>query len=133
MLVLFVILFGAGGGGVPWPPELCTLLAGYILCVALSRWRWHLACFIILSFFKIVVSYFSTVAHRPLSPPFFVLWRFVASVCLCVFQVIPELNGKLTGMSFRVPTADVSVVDLTCRLDKPASYDDVKAAIKEVQ
>ena len=48
------------------------------------------------------------------------------------YQVIPELNGKLTGMSFRVPTADVSVVDLTCRLDKPASYDDIKAAIKEV-
>lgn len=48
-------------------------------------------------------------------------------------QVIPELNGKLTGMSFRVPTADVSVVDLTCRLDKAASYDDIKAAIKEVR
>ena len=46
------------------------------------------------------------------------------------YQVIPELNGKLTGMSFRVPTADVSVVDLTCRLDKPASYDDIKAAMK---
>lgn len=49
------------------------------------------------------------------------------------FQVIPELNGKLTGMSFRVPTADVSVVDLTCRLDKSASYDDIKAAIKGVR
>nr|ABU96664.1 mitochondrial triosephosphate isomerase/glyceraldehyde-3-phosphate dehydrogenase precursor [Dictyota dichotoma] len=48
-----------------------------------------------------------------------------------VGKVIPELNGKLTGMAFRVPTADVSVVDLTCRLSKPASYDDVKAAIKE--
>lgn len=36
-------------------------------------------------------------------------------------------------MSFRVPTADVSVVDLTCRLDKAASYDDIKAAIKEVR
>lgn len=45
-------------------------------------------------------------------------------------KVIPELNGKLTGMSFRVPTADVSVVDLTCRLDRGASYDDIKAAIK---
>lgn len=49
------------------------------------------------------------------------------------FQVIPELNGKLTGMSFRVPTADVSVVDLTCRLNKPASYDDIKGAIKDVR
>eukprot|EP00752_Nemacystus_decipiens_P008129 g7269.t1 len=48
-----------------------------------------------------------------------------------VGKVIPELNGKLTGMSFRVPTADVSVVDLTCRLDKAASYDDIKTAIKE--
>jgi glyceraldehyde 3-phosphate dehydrogenase len=48
-----------------------------------------------------------------------------------VGKVIPELNGKLTGMSFRVPTADVSVVDLTCRLDKAASYDDIKAAMKE--
>lgn len=48
-----------------------------------------------------------------------------------VGKVIPELNGKLTGMSFRVPTADVSVVDLTCRLEKAASYDEIKAAIKE--
>jgi len=36
------------------------------------------------------------------------------------------LNGKLTGMSFRVPNPDVSVVDLTCRLEKPATYDDIK-------
>lgn len=48
-----------------------------------------------------------------------------------VGKVIPELNGLLTGMSFRVPTADVSVVDLTCRLVKGASYDDIKAAMKE--
>jgi glyceraldehyde 3-phosphate dehydrogenase len=48
-----------------------------------------------------------------------------------VGKVIPELNGKLTGMSFRVPTADVSVVDLTCRLEKAASYDEIKAAIKK--
>nr|BAI43374.1 glyceraldehyde-3-phosphate dehydrogenase [Brachionus plicatilis] len=47
-----------------------------------------------------------------------------------VGKVIPELNGKLTGMAFRVPTADVSVVDLTVRLAKPAKYDEVKAAIK---
>src|ERR1044072_5150965 len=45
--------------------------------------------------------------------------------------VIPELKGKLTGMSFRVPVADVSVVDLTVRLEKPASYDQIKTAMKE--
>lgn len=48
-----------------------------------------------------------------------------------VGKVIPELNGKLTGMAFRVPTPDVSVVDLTCRLQKGASYADIKAAVKE--
>ncbi|XP_021988612.2 LOW QUALITY PROTEIN: glyceraldehyde-3-phosphate dehydrogenase, cytosolic [Helianthus annuus] len=47
-----------------------------------------------------------------------------------VGKVLPTLNGKLTGMSFRVPTVDVSVVDLTARLEKPTSYDDIKAAIK---
>ena len=47
-----------------------------------------------------------------------------------VGKVIPELNGKLTGMAFTVPTVDVSVVDLTCRLEKSASFDEVKAAIK---
>lgn len=47
-----------------------------------------------------------------------------------VGKVLPSLNGKLTGMSFRVPTVDVSVVDLTCRLEKAASYDEIKAAIK---
>jgi len=48
-----------------------------------------------------------------------------------VGKVIPELNGKLTGMAFRVPTPDVSVVDLTVRIKTPASYDDIKAKIKE--
>ncbi len=48
-----------------------------------------------------------------------------------VGKVIPELNGKLTGMAFRVPTVDVSVVDLTVRLEKSASFEEVKAAIKE--
>lgn len=47
-----------------------------------------------------------------------------------VGKVLPALNGKLTGMAFRVPTPDVSVVDLTVRLEKPASYADIKAAIK---
>merc|ERR1711951_158699 len=45
--------------------------------------------------------------------------------------VIPELNGKLTGMAFRVPTTDVSVVDLTVRLEKEASYEEICAKLKE--
>ncbi|KAI1101922.1 glyceraldehyde 3 phosphate dehydrogenase [Jackrogersella minutella] len=48
-----------------------------------------------------------------------------------VGKVIPELNGKLTGMSLRVPTSNVSVVDLTIRIEKDATYDEIKAAIKE--
>lgn len=48
-----------------------------------------------------------------------------------VGKVIPALNGKLTGMAFRVPTPDVSVVDLTVNLAKPASYEDICAAVKE--
>ena len=49
-----------------------------------------------------------------------------------VGKVIPELNGKLTGMAFRVPTPDVSVVDLTVRLEKATSYDDICAKMKEM-
>ena len=48
-----------------------------------------------------------------------------------VGKVIPDLNGKLTGMAFRVPTVNVSVVDLTCRLAKSAKYEEIKAAMKE--
>jgi glyceraldehyde 3-phosphate dehydrogenase len=48
-----------------------------------------------------------------------------------VGEVIPELKGKLTGMSLRVPTLDVSVVDLTCTLEKPATYEEIKTAVKE--
>jgi len=47
-----------------------------------------------------------------------------------VTKVIPELKGKLTGMSFRVPTLNVSVVDLTCRLEKATTYEEIKAAMK---
>jgi glyceraldehyde 3-phosphate dehydrogenase len=50
---------------------------------------------------------------------------------VAVGKVIPKLDGKLTGMAFRVPTADVSVVDLTVKTDKSVSYDDVKAAFKK--
>merc|ERR1712013_454944 len=48
-----------------------------------------------------------------------------------VGKCLPALNGRLTGMAFRVPTPDVSVVDLTCALEKPAKYDDIVAAVKE--
>ena len=48
-----------------------------------------------------------------------------------VGKVLPELNGKLTGMSLRVPTSDVSFVDLTCELNTPATYDEICAAMKE--
>merc|ERR1712098_669280 len=52
--------------------------------------------------------------------------------CLApVGKVIPDLNGKLTGMSMRVPTSNVSVVDLTARLEKGASYEEIKKALKE--
>lgn len=65
----------------------------------------------------------------------FILVGLMLILCLilqAVGKVLPELNGKLTGMAFRVPTPNVSVVDLTCRLEKSASYEDVKAAIKYV-
>ncbi len=48
-----------------------------------------------------------------------------------VTKVIPSLKGKLTGMAFRIPSLDVSVVDLTCRLEKAATYEEIKAAMKE--
>ena len=48
-----------------------------------------------------------------------------------VGKVIPDLNGKLTGMSMRVPTANVSVVDLTCRIEKGATYDEIIAALRK--
>lgn len=51
---------------------------------------------------------------------------------VAVTKVIPSLKGKLTGMAFRVPTTDVSVVDLTVRTEKAASYEDIKAAFKKL-
>ncbi|XP_065849941.1 glyceraldehyde-3-phosphate dehydrogenase-like [Euphorbia lathyris] len=48
-----------------------------------------------------------------------------------VGKVLPALNGKLTGVAFRVPTVDVSVVELTVRLERKATYERIKAAIKE--
>ena len=49
---------------------------------------------------------------------------------VAVTKVIPELKGKLTGMAFRVPTADVSAVDLTVRLEKETSYEEIKSVVK---
>jgi glyceraldehyde 3-phosphate dehydrogenase len=51
--------------------------------------------------------------------------------CQGCYKVIPELKGKLTGMAFRVPTLNVSVVDLTCRLEKATDYEAIKAAMKK--
>ena len=58
-------------------------------------------------------------------------FQILAYVCQAVGKVIPSLNGKLTGMSFRVPTTDVSVVDLVVRTEKAAPYDAIKAAMKK--
>jgi glyceraldehyde 3-phosphate dehydrogenase len=49
-----------------------------------------------------------------------------------VVKFIPELNSKLTGMAFHVSTPNVSVMDLTCGLEKPAKYDDIKKVVKQV-
>ncbi|KAG5527105.1 hypothetical protein RHGRI_028129 [Rhododendron griersonianum] len=56
---------------------------------------------------------------------------FTTGAAKAVGKVLPSLNGKLTGMAFRVPIVDVSVLDLTVRLEKETSYDEIKAAIKE--
>ncbi|KAE9458479.1 hypothetical protein C3L33_09635, partial [Rhododendron williamsianum] len=69
-------------------------------------------------------------AHKKVSLGNFLIFQFSTGAAKAVGKVLPELNGKLTGMAFRVPTPNVSVVDLTCRLEKSASYEDVKAAIK---
>lgn len=59
------------------------------------------------------------------------MWFSVLGAAKAVGKVIPELNGKLTGMAFRVPVPDVSVVDLTCRLKKPVKYEQIKEAVKK--
>jgi glyceraldehyde 3-phosphate dehydrogenase len=82
-----------------------------------------------------------TATQRPVDGPSMKDWRggrgafqniipSSTGAAKAVGKVIPELDGKLTGMSLRVPVADVSVVDLTCRLAKPAKWDEIKAAMK---
>jgi len=82
-----------------------------------------------------------TATQKTLDGPSMKDWRGGRSACFniipsstgaakAVGKVMPELAGKLTGMSFRVPTADVSVVDLTCTLEKEASYEDICKAVK---
>ena len=82
-----------------------------------------------------------TATQKTLDGPSKKDWRGGRSACFniipsstgaakAVGKVIPDLNGKRTGMSFRVPTDDVSVVDLTCTLDKSASYEEICAAVK---
>ena len=81
-----------------------------------------------------------TATQKTLDGPSKKDWRGGRSACFNIIpsstgaakavKVIPDLNGKLTGMSFRVPTDDVSVVDLTCTLDKSASYEEICAAVK---
>ena len=83
----------------------------------------------------------TTATQKPIDSPSLKDWRggrgagqsiipSSTGAAKAVGRVIPELNGKLTGMAFRVPTPDVSVVDLTVNLAKPASYEDVKHAMK---
>ncbi|MDX1358748.1 MAG: type I glyceraldehyde-3-phosphate dehydrogenase [Clostridia bacterium] len=85
-------------------------------------------------------SYTST--QKPVDGPSKKNWRLgracaqniipsTTGAAIAVGVVLPELNGKLTGMAFRVPTPDASVVDLTCNLEKAATYEEICAAMKE--
>lgn len=80
--------------------------------------------FIGIAFNLAVLSPGITVSHVPDSV------SLIAQYMLSSTQVLPELNGKLTGMSFRVPTSDVSVVDLTVRLAKGAEYKTIMQKLK---
>jgi glyceraldehyde 3-phosphate dehydrogenase len=85
-------------------------------------------------------SYTST--QKPVDGPSKKNWRLgracaqniipsTTGAAIAVGVVLPELNGKLTGMAFRVPTPNASVVDLTCNLEKAATYEEICAAMKE--
>ena len=98
----------------------------------------NLASLLCLHFFSVAV----TATQQTVDGPSQKDWRGGRAACYniipsstgaakAVGKVIPELNGKLTGMSFRVPVINVSVVDLTCRLENGAPYETICAAIKE--
>ncbi|MDR2038572.1 MAG: type I glyceraldehyde-3-phosphate dehydrogenase [Bacteroidales bacterium] len=84
----------------------------------------------------------TTASQRPVDSPSMKDWRggraasgniipSSTGAAKAVGKVIPELSGKITGLSFRVPVLDVSVADITCRLEKPASYDEICKVIKK--
>ncbi|XP_075415267.1 glyceraldehyde-3-phosphate dehydrogenase-like [Tenrec ecaudatus] len=72
-----------------------------------------------------------TATQKTMDGPSGKLWHDGRGAAKAVGKVIPELNGKLTGMAFRVPTPNVSVMDLTCCLEKAAKYDDIKKVVKQ--
>ncbi|KAG1658162.1 Glyceraldehyde-3-phosphate dehydrogenase [Nymphon striatum] len=72
----------------------------------------------------------ATATQKTVDGPSMKDWRG-GRAAKAVGVVLPELNGKLTGMAFRIPSVDVSVVDLTCETEKPASYEEICSAIKE--
>ena len=96
-------------------------LTSFLAALELPRWIFYMIC--------CVVSCSWTLNFHCLVNTFLVL-LIPIFLCKAVGKVLPALNGKLTGMAFRVPTVDVSVVDLTVRLEKEASYDEIKNAIK---
>ena len=73
----------------------------------------------------------TTATQKTVDGPSMKDWRGGRAAAGNIIPSSTALNGKLTGMSFRVPTLDVSVVDLTCRLEKAATYEEIKTAMKE--
>lgn len=92
----------------------------------LLRWIFNIVCGVCLWLFTA-----TRMLHAMYTGKNFWFYSSHFSFCVKAFgKVLPALNGKLTGMAFRVPTVDVSVVDLTVRLEKAATYEQIKSAIK---